>query len=156
VPATLFLTVRPDAFPRNDHGPPTALFRRPNWKTEFEHAFELYFDLSNNHRTALRSIYEDAKVTEVFDALLNGLTVVGEREPLRVNAALERLLRHLLDESSSPAEIGFWEIEGYMSPSAHQVDGTAASVCFCARHFTRTLLTCAGCQQTQKASSTMV
>ncbi len=60
----------------------------------------------------MRSIYEDAKVTEVFDALLNGLTAVGEREPLRVNAALERLLRHLLDESSSPAQIGFWEIEG--------------------------------------------
>ena len=100
-----------DAFP---HGPPTCLpqkrsrpadgaFSESKLENRIEHAFELYFNLSNKHRAALRSIYEDAKVTEVFDALLNGLTVVGEREPLRVNAALERLLRHLLDESSSPA-----------------------------------------------------
>ncbi len=79
-------------------------------------------------------------MTEVLDALLNGLTFVGEREPLRVNAALERLLRHWLDESSSLAQIGFLKIESYMSPSAHQVDGTAASFCFCARHFTSDLL----------------
>jgi hypothetical protein len=83
-----------DAFP---HGPPTCLpekstrpadgaFSESKLKSRIEHAFELYFDLSVKHRAALRSIYEDAKVTEV-------------------------LLRHFSNE-----------IEGCMSPSAHQVD----------------------------------
>ena len=84
-------------------------------EAQIDRTVRIYFDLAGRRRNGLRALYEDAQVTELFDALMDGQTLVGEQEPLRVNLALERLLQHLVVDTTITDEVGFWEIEGFMN-----------------------------------------
>ena len=68
-------------------------YSESRFEQQIDLALRTYCDMVEKNRAGVCSIYADAMLTEVYDALMDGLTV-GKQEPVRVNAALRRLLQN--------------------------------------------------------------